>query len=151
MYQKGDEINNGEYLLLYCRDNMWPPNQDEVPHAVFYENRFTGQHSVQELSTDLERIRKNPSTSFHVKTGKPIVVRLFVCDEIKNPRKSPRHDLPAWKQDIVYDPVTKEDGLPGGENLAHSLVKGVKKQPIGLIFCKHATWFKVDIEEGRVE
>lgn len=71
----GDEIPNGEFLFRYCHPKAFPIGQTEIPSGIFND---------EELSCDWEKIRKDPLTSYHIKEGLSVVIKIKVCDEIKN-------------------------------------------------------------------
>ena len=77
----GDEIPNGEFLFRYCHPNAFPIDQTEVPFGIFND---------EELSCDWEKIRKAPSTSYHIDEGLSVIIKITVCDEIKNIRNPKR-------------------------------------------------------------
>ena len=131
MLSKGDEIPDGEFLFRYIDPDAIPKGQREVPEGIFND---------RDLSCDWERIQKSPETSLHVEQGKTRLVIIEVCDAIRNPRnpKQARHAQPAWRQEIIYDPI--EDDPDFGPNLAHSLIRGRKKLLIRVALATHSTW-----------
>ena len=133
MLSKGDEIPDGEFLFRYIDPEVIPKGQREVPEGIF-------NTQDRDLSCDWKRIQKSPETSFHVGHGKTRLVIIKVCDAIRNPRnpKQARHAQPAWRQQIIYDPI--EDDPDFGPNPAHSLIRGLKKSPIRVALAAHSTW-----------
>lgn len=109
------EIPNGEVLYRYASPSAFPVDQKEIPSSVFND---------PDLSCDWRHFRNNPLTSPHVAAGRSVVVYITVCDEIKNPGNN-RGAIPAWKQDVIHDPLDEND--PDGPNEAHSLIRGPKK------------------------
>lgn len=68
------------------------------------------------------------------------MVAIKVCDEIRNPRNPKRlgQIVEDWKQEIIYAPVSKEEDPKHGANLAHSLIKGKKKNAVTDIIRKNS-------------
>lgn len=137
---KGDVIDDDEFLFLFS--SLQPPEQgEEVPHAVYLVGH--GQSDPSNMSMDWERFRPNPKTSVHyTKYGKQTIVRLHVCQAIKNPSQVNPHgrviQFPDWKQIPKYDPVTAEEDPINGANEAHSLLCGKKKQGCAILLAKHS-------------
>ena len=84
------------------------------------------------MSCDWERYQKDPYSSFQIQVGKICVIKITVCDAIRNPTNPKRYGQvePAWHQDIIHSPVTAEDDPVHGANQAHSLIRGSKKLPV---------------------
>jgi hypothetical protein len=84
------------------------------------------------LSCDWEKYQKKPCTSFHVKEGKTCIIKITVCDDIRNPKNPKRkgQPVPDWHQDIIHTPVSAGEDPIHGENEAHSLIKGRKKAAV---------------------
>ena len=117
------EIPDGEILYKYCKPEIFPEGQNEIPASIFYD---------PEMSCDWERYQKDPFSSFHIPEGKTCVIQITVCDAIRNPTNPKRIGKvePAWRQDIVHSPVTAEDDTVHGANEAHSLIRGKKRMPV---------------------
>lgn len=133
MDEKGDSIPDGEILYKYISPKALPPGQEELAPSIF---------SQKEMSCDWAKYQKTPDSSFHIEEGKTIIVSIEVCEEIRKP-KNPKNKgaaEPAWEQEIIYDPITKEDDIVHGENISHSLIKGKKKGPVQEAITKKTTW-----------
>ena len=117
------EIPDGEILYKYCKPEIFPQGQTEIPTSIFNDLK---------LSCDWKRYQQNPYSSFHIPEGKTCVIQIIVCDAIRNPKNPKRYGqaVPAWRQDIVHDPVTAEVDPVHGANEAHSLIRGSKKLPV---------------------
>ena len=132
----GDEIPDHEVLYRFCRPEAFPPGQMEIPCGLFAD---------RSLSCDWKKMRGDPSTSRHVAEGKTRVIWITVCDEIRNPR-NPKRDgqlVPEWRQAITYAPTTDADDPGHAANDAHSLVTGLKKQPVRQALAANSTWTDV--------
>src|SRR5690348_11655427 len=120
---KGDTIPDGEFLYRYAKPESFPEDQTEVPHTIF--------EGDEEMSCDWERFQKAPELSIHIKEGKNVIIKIRVCDAIRNPRnpKQAKHPQPALAQKISHEPIKKGDDThhPELENFSHSLVVGKKK------------------------
>ena len=127
----GYEIPNGEHLFRFFNPQIIPPGQTSIPLAIFNDT---------ELSCDWEYYRSNPFDSFHIEEGCSRVIQITVCDEIKNIRNPLRigEIVEAWHQNIIYNPVSKEQDEKHGENLAHSLIVGKKKGPVQKALQEHS-------------
>jgi hypothetical protein len=134
---KGEIIPDGEFLYRYVKPESFPDDQAEVPHGIFIDPN---------LSCDWAKFQKNPERSYHVREGKTWIVRITVCDEMRNPRNPARirQEQPAWRQNIVHDPIAKgEDPFhPDIANLSHSLVKGPKKNHITDAIARNSIFYK---------
>ena len=130
----GSVIPDGEVLYRWCRSDAFPKDQVEIPASLF---------SDIELSCDWARFRPDPSTSFHVLEGKTRVIEISVCDEIKNPRNPKRKGqiVPAWKQQVIYDPIADP---VHGPNDAHSLIKGRKKMAVRDAIVANSKWWDIE-------
>lgn len=119
----GDEIPNGEFLFRYCHPRAFPIDQVEIPVGIFQD---------EELSCDWEKIRTDPLTSYHIGEGLSIVIKIAVCDEIKNIKNPKRTGqiVADWHQDIIYAPVSEQEDPKHGANDAHCLIKGRKKAAV---------------------
>lgn len=135
-YLPNDEIPNGEVLFRYCNPSAFPDGQVEIPIALFMDSR-------RELSCDWKLFRPDPSTSFHIAEGKTRIIVINVCDAIRNPVNPQRstQKIPEWHQTIIYSPIKAEDNDIHGENLAHSLIIGLKKAAICESFAANSSWF----------
>ncbi|MDR0574295.1 MAG: hypothetical protein LBG96_09755 [Tannerella sp.] len=102
---------------------MFPEGQTEIPTSIFDD---------REMSCDWERYQKNPFTSYHIAEGKICVIKIIVCNAIRNPRNPKRvgQVIPDWHQDIIHFPVSDTDDTVHGANQAHSLIRGLKKLPV---------------------
>jgi hypothetical protein len=117
------EIPDGEILYKYCKPQIFPKDQTEIPLSIFND---------PEMSCDWERYQKNPSSSFHIREGKNCIIQITVCDAIRNPKNPKRVGKaePAWHQEIIHSPVTAQDDPVHGANQAHSLIRGKKNLPV---------------------
>ena len=117
------EIPDGEILYRYCKPQVFPVGQTEIPTSIFND---------PEMSCDWERYQKNPFSSFHISEGKLCVIQIIVCDAIRNPTNPKRVGKlePAWHQEIIHSPVTAIDDPVHGANQAHSLIRGKKNTPV---------------------
>jgi len=120
---KGDIIPDGEVLYRYINPDALPDDQKSIPPGIF---------QTKELSCDWKRYVKNPLDSFHIDEGKTKIIKIDVCDDIRNP-KNPKRDgevVEAWKQKIIHDPVDASEDETHGSNSAHSLIIGKKKAAV---------------------
>ena len=119
----GTEIPDNEILFRYFNPKIIPEGQDEIPVSIFQDI---------ELSCDWERIRQNPYSSYHISEGLSGIIAITINDSIRNPVNPKRtgEKVPAWHQEIIYDPVTTIDDKGHEPNLAHSLIVGSKKNAI---------------------
>jgi hypothetical protein len=119
----GTIIADGETLFRFAKKEAFPPGQNELPLSIFND---------PELSCDWKKFRENPLTSFHLTEGKTIIIEITICDDIRNPKNPKRTGevVKEWKQEIIYAPITAEQDLTHGANLAHSLIKGKKKSAV---------------------
>lgn len=142
-YLANDEIPNGEILYRYCCPNAFPEGQFEIPVAIFRDNN-------KELSCDWHFFRPDPSTSYHVTEGKTRIIIISVCDAIRNPVNPSRstQKIPEWHQEIIYNPVSAEDDLVHGSNIAHSLIIGLKKLPICEALALNSSWKDISPKNG---
>jgi len=119
---KGDIIPDGQFLYKYAKPDFLPEDQPEIPFGIFED---------ESLSCDWAAHQLRPEYSFHIFEGKTVILRIAVCDEIRNPTnpKQSRHKQPALAQIIEHDPVSKGDdpNHPDIENYSHSLIRGKKK------------------------
>lgn len=128
----GSDIPDGEILFRYCNPGAFPEGQVEIPGSLF---------NYPELSCDWERLRPDPTTSFHLAEGKTRVIAITVCDAIRNPRNPKRGNLePSWRQEIIYAPVSDDDDALHGANEAHSLIRGKKKMAVRDALVAHSVW-----------
>ena len=130
----GDEIPNGEFLFRYCSPMVFPEGQEDIPISIFND---------LELSCDWEYYMKNPSSSFHISEGLSVVIKISVCQEIKdieNPKRSGQI-VKDWHQDIIYSPIAENADEKHGANEAHSLIKGRKKAPVTQALSNHSILF----------
>jgi len=130
----GSEIQNGEVLFRWCRRDAFPEDQVDIPVSLFND---------RELSCDWAKFRPDPTTSRHVTEGKTRIIEITVCDEIKNPRNPKREGriVPAWKQDVIYNPIV--DPIYG-PNDAHSLIKGRKKMAVTTAIAANSKWWDIE-------
>ena len=117
------EIPDGEILYRYCKPQVFPEGQTEIPISIFTD---------PEMSCDWERYQKNPFSTFHIPQGKTCVIQITVCDAIRNPTnpKKAGQVIPDLRQDIIHSPVSALDDPVNGENYSHSLIRGPKKFPV---------------------
>lgn len=130
------EIPDKEILFRYCRPEALPPDQDELPFALFTDG---------ELSCDWSLFQKTPESSYQVvSAGKKVIIAITICDEIRNPKNPPYigEIQPTWKQSIYYDPVLDDNEI-GGKNIAHSVIKGKKKPQVQVIIRDNSTIYKI--------
>ncbi len=127
----GTIIPDGEILFRYAKREAFPPGQDEIPKSIFND---------PDLSCDWKKFRANPLSSFHISEGLTYVVAITVNDEIRNPRNPNRVGQieEAWKQEIIYAPMTANQDTRHGANNAHSLIKGRKKAAVTAALAKYA-------------
>ena len=119
----GSKIPEGEHLFRYFNPIIIPEGQIDIPVAIFKD---------KELSCDWEYYKKNPFSSFHIEEGCSRVIQITVCEEIINIR-NPRGKgeiVEAWHQDIIYSPISQEQDEKHGENPAHSLIIGKKRDVV---------------------
>ncbi|UTC57497.1 hypothetical protein ABK01_03960 [Treponema sp. OMZ 305] len=135
-YQPNDEIPNGEVLFRYCNPAAFPDGQLEIPISIFMD---------RSLSCDWKLFRQDPSTSFHIAEGKTRIIQINVCEAIRNPVNPKRSTqiIREWHQSIKYSPITSSDHDIHGENIAHSLIIGLKKAPVCEAFVANSSWFDV--------
>ncbi len=130
------DIPDGEVLIKYCYPGAFPDGQTEIPVSLFDQI---------ELSCDWKLFRADPRTSYHVSEGKNRIIEITVCDDIRSP-KNPRRSgevVQAWRQQIIYDPVSEKDDTIHGANLAHSLIIGRKKAAVKEAIVANAVWYDV--------
>jgi len=134
---KGDIIPDGEFLYKYAKPETFPEGQTEVPFGIFID---------ESLSCDWAAYQKRPEHSFHIKEGKSVIIRIAVCDEIRNPcnPERPRQAQPAWAQKIEHDPIEKGQDLthPDIDNPSHSLINGKKKNHITKAIARNSTIYR---------
>lgn len=128
-------IPNGEFLFKYIYPKALPEGQNEVPKGIFQDKA---------LSCDWECYQKNPENSYHILEGKNVIIRIEVCDDIRNPRNPKREGemVDAWHQTIKHDPVSEEDDPVHGENYSHALIAGKKKGAVIKALQENALIFK---------
>jgi hypothetical protein len=134
---KGDIISDGEFLYKYASPKSFPEDQKEVPFGIFV--------GIFEMSCDWERYQRMPERSFHIAEGKTIIIKISVCDAIKNPvnPRQTKHIMTEWKQEVFHDPVGKnEDARHPEGNISHSLIRGQKRQPVASIIAQNSTLYK---------
>ena len=142
---KGDIIPNGEYLYRYVNPAALPEDQIEIPYGIF-------QDQSKSLSCDWAAYQVEPENSIHIKEGKNVIVRIQVCEEIRNPYnpKQPKQLQPAWHQKIEHDPIDIGEDIfhPEIANSSHSLISGLKKAPIAKAIAENSIIYRrVRIEE----
>jgi hypothetical protein len=117
------EIPDGEILYRYINPHIFPDGQTDIPLSIFGEI---------DLSCDWEKYQKDPFSSFHVGEGKTCIIKIIVCDDIRNPKNPKRQGqaVPAWHQNIIHDPLSAEKDPVHGANYAHSLIQGRKKAAV---------------------
>lgn len=135
---KGELILDGEYLYRYIKPNSFPEDQIEVPHSIFANDK--------EMSCDWAKIQSYPEYSYHITEGKNLILRISVCDDIRNPcnPKVPEVPQPQWHQDIIHDPIAKGEDLthPDVPNPSHSLIRGEKKIHVTKAIARNCEKFK---------
>jgi len=125
------EIPDNEILYRYCNPGIFPKGQTKIPASIFND---------PELSCDWERYQKDPFTSIQIAEGKTCVIKITVCDAIRNPT-NPRNSgqvEPKWRQEIIHSPVAAEDDPVHGANQAHSMIRGRKKAAVQEAIRDHA-------------
>jgi hypothetical protein len=119
---KGDIIPNEEKLYRYVNPKVFPDDQDEIPTSIFIDKN---------LSCDWEKYQPTPEKSYHIGEGKNMIIRINVCDEIKQPSNPKRLNIVMadWLQNVIHDPIAIGDDVthPDIENESHSLIQGLKK------------------------
>jgi hypothetical protein len=135
---KGEIIPNNEFLFKYVNPSALPVDQEEIPYGIFED---------KELSCDWEKYQKKPERSYHIKEGKNLIIKITVCDEIKYPcnPKRPTVKQQAWEQTVEHDPLAKGEDLmhPEIENIAHSLIKGLKRIHITTAIAENSVKYKI--------
>lgn len=126
-------IPDNEILFRYAKPQAFPDGQEEIPTFIFQD---------KELSCDWSKYRQDPCTSFHLQEGKTVIICIKVCDDIRNPKNPKRSNIieTAWKQEIVYDPISITDDPVHGGNNAHSLIRGSKKGPVTIAIRSNSTF-----------
>jgi hypothetical protein len=73
------------------------------------------------------------------------VVEIRVCDDIRNPKNPKRYGqvVDAWRQQILYDPLTAAQDPVHGANDAHSLIIGRKKAAVREAIVSNSTWYDI--------
>lgn len=133
-YGEESVIPDGEVLYKYLYPKAIPSGQTEIDPGMFCQ---------KEMSCDWARIQKTPEKSFHIEEGKTIIASITVCEAIRNPRnpKNKGEIEPAWRQDIVHDPIDEDP--KNGANPSHSLIAGKKKGPVLAAIANNSTWKEV--------
>ncbi len=131
------EIPDGEILFRFCRPEALPKDQVGVPPSIFNDPN---------LSCDWRRYRADPMTSFLIAEGQSVVVEIEVNDDIRNPGNPKRSGeiVPAWRQEIIHDPVSADMDPTHGENPAHSLIRGPKKKAVIDALMKHSRLYSAN-------
>ena len=123
MHTVDNLIPDGQVLYRYAKPAAFPVGQVGIPPGIFNDI---------EMSCDWQRYRSNPEQSFHIAEGRTVIFAISIHDDIRNP-KNPKRDgaiVIEWHQEIIHSPVTAEQDEVHGANIAHSLIKGKKKQPV---------------------
>lgn len=118
-------IPDGEFLFRYAKPEAFPEGQTDIPVGIFQDN---------DLSCDWERYQKSPDRSFHIAEGRNVIIRITVCDEIRNPTNPKRtgQRVADWAQEIIHDPIKKGQDVNHleMENISHSLIRGRKRAAV---------------------